>query len=107
MNTGAVFDDFFIGMHYQFINWVNFVMQSNLHMTPMLCSPDTMKHSLTFVVEMQVGVVKLLCINKDHICMHPASERRRYNVTSSLIGWAPAKNDPCISCMDFSLHLLI
>ena len=28
-------------------------------------------------------------------CMHPANERRRYNVTSSLIGWAHLQNDPC------------
>ena len=27
--------------------------------------------------------------------MHPANERRRYNVTSSLIGWAHSQNDPC------------
>ena len=28
--------------------------------------------------------------------MHPANERWRYNVTSSLIGWVHAQNDPCI-----------
>ena len=27
--------------------------------------------------------------------MRPANERRRYNVTSSLIGWAHSQNDPC------------
>ena len=27
--------------------------------------------------------------------MCPANERRRYNVTPSLIGWAHAQNDPC------------
>ena len=27
--------------------------------------------------------------------MHPANERRRYNVTSSLIGWMHILNDPC------------
>ena len=27
--------------------------------------------------------------------MHPANERWRYNVTSSLIGWALTQNDPC------------
>ena len=27
------------------------------------------------------------------LCMHPASERRRYNVTLCLIGWANAQND--------------
>ena len=27
--------------------------------------------------------------------MRPANERRRYTVTSSLIGWEHAQNDPC------------
>ena len=30
------------------------------------------------------------------LCMRPANERRRYIVTSSLIGWAHTQNDPCI-----------
>ena len=29
------------------------------------------------------------------LCMCPANERRRYNVTSSLIGWVHVQNDPC------------
>ena len=29
------------------------------------------------------------------LCMRPANERRRYNVTSFLIGWAHPRNDPC------------
>ena len=33
---------------------------------------------------------------RDHFCMRPANERRRYNVTSSRIGWAHTQNDPCI-----------
>ena len=28
------------------------------------------------------------------LCMRTADERRRYNVTSSLIGWAHTQNDP-------------
>ena len=28
------------------------------------------------------------------LCMHPANERRRYNVTSSLFAWAHTLNDP-------------
>ena len=28
--------------------------------------------------------------------MRPANKRRRYNVTSSLIGWGHTQNDPCI-----------
>ena len=30
------------------------------------------------------------------LCMHPVNERRRYIVTSSLIGWEHTQNDPCI-----------
>ena len=30
------------------------------------------------------------------LCMHPANERWRYIVTSSLIGWVHSQNDPCI-----------
>ena len=29
------------------------------------------------------------------LCLHPANERRRYIVTSSLIGWVHTQNDPC------------
>ena len=29
------------------------------------------------------------------LCMHPANGRRRYNLTSSLTGWAHRQNDPC------------
>ena len=29
------------------------------------------------------------------LCMRPTNERRRYNVTSSPIGWAHTQNDPC------------
>ena len=44
------------------------------------------------------------CRNRRHIMlikegillrMYQANERRRYNVTSSLIGWVHAQNDPC------------
>ena len=31
------------------------------------------------------------------LCMHPANVRRRYNVTSSHIGWEHTQNDPCIT----------
>ena len=30
--------------------------------------------------------------------MRPANERRRYNVTSSLIGWMHSENDPLCMC---------
>ena len=37
-------------------------------------------------------------INRDQFVDVPAIERRRYIVTSSLIGWAHTQNDPCIKC---------
>ena len=30
-----------------------------------------------------------------YLCMRPANEGRRYNVTPSLIGWVRTQNDPC------------
>ena len=43
--------------------------------------------------------VGLFCLVPTHpgiiLCMRTAKERRRYNVTSSLIGWAHTQNDPC------------
>ena len=33
------------------------------------------------------------------LCMRPANERWRYNVTPSLIGWACTQNDPCNTVM--------
>ena len=38
------------------------------------------------------------CESRDHICVRLANERRRYIVTSSLIGWPHTQNDPCKSC---------
>ena len=41
------------------------------------------------------------------LCMCPANERRRYNVTSSLIGWVHTQNDPWITHRDLitNMHL--
>ena len=46
---------------------------------------------------------------RDNLCMHPANERRRWNVTSSLTGWAHTENDPwklygCCSRVQDTLH---
>ena len=37
------------------------------------------------------------------LCMRPASERRCYIVTSSLIGWVHTQNDPCTPMTQFDL----
>ena len=42
--------------------------------------------SIAVICHSQSGII---------LCMRPANERRRYIVTSSLIGWAHAQNDPC------------
>ena len=34
-------------------------------------------------------------VSSSSSCICPTNERRRYNVTSSLIGWAHTQNDPC------------
>ena len=43
------------------------------------------QHNVTEASLMDTGIIS---------CARPANERRRYNVTSSLIGWAHARNDP-------------
>ena len=42
-------------------------------------------------------IFDMLTISEFILCMRPANERRRYNVTSSLIGWAHSQNGPCDS----------
>ena len=46
--------------------------------------------------------------------MRQANERRRYIVTSSLIGWAHAQNYPCLphgrhglTCLSFSINTIV
>ena len=41
------------------------------------------------------------------MCMRPANERRRYIVTSSLIGWVHTQNDPCHTYGGSALEALI
>ena len=40
------------------------------------------------------------------LCMCPANERQRYNVTLSLIGWAHTQNYPCVTYL-IVLHLTL
>ena len=47
---------------------------------------------LIFIMEISIPVIGII------LYMHPANERRSYNVTSSLIGWVHTWNDPC--CKD-------
>ena len=55
---------------------------------------------------MILGLIRCWFIELKHIlsgiilCMRPANERRRYDVTSSFIGWAHSQNDPWLcKCM--------
>ena len=41
-------------------------------------------------------IIEYMAYKQGSFCMHPANERWRYNVWSSLIGLAHAQNDPCI-----------
>ena len=44
---------------------------------------------------MYMLVAKIITAAWTIMCMRPANDRRRYNVTAPLIGWAHAQNDPC------------
>ena len=45
---------------------------------------------------MKCTLLKLIdCDSGIILCMSPANDRWRYNVTSSIIGWAHIQNDPC------------
>ena len=54
------------------------------------------KHPLT-----DQGVSDIKGFSGIILCMCPANERRRYIVTSSLIGWAHHQNDPWIFIIAF------
>ena len=49
------------------------------------CCYSSVIWSNAFVYQGTAGII---------LCIHPANERWRYNVTSSLIGWAHTQNDP-------------
>ena len=51
---------------------------------PHICASRKYSH---FLICTYTGII---------LCMHPANGRRRYNVASSLIGWAHTPNDHCI-----------
>ena len=40
------------------------------------------------------------------LCLRPAKERRRYNVTPSLIWWAQTQNQPCFN-ISKTVHYLL
>ena len=47
--------------------------------------------------------IRVCCRYKQHriwliLCLSPANGRRRYSVTTSLIGWVQTYNQPCRSC---------
>ena len=53
------------------------------------------------------GIVNSVCnigtrVTWGSFCVCPANERRRYNVRSSLIGWAHTQNNPCYCGFIFS-----
>ena len=72
-----------------FTVWCNIYITGPWEMGQHLCCAMT-KHIL--VIEswaLPDGISGII------LCMRPANERRRYIVTSSLIGWAHTQNDPC------------
>ena len=67
-----------ISWHIQNYHWQNFHEANALHLKP--------------------GIV---------LCMHPANNRRCYNVTSSLIGCSHTHNDPCKTHISISLSTMM
>ena len=62
------------------LDWWGKIKQNHVHIfTALLRSLCTWQHNWN------VGII---------LCMRPANERRCYIVTSSLVGWAHAQNDP-------------
>ena len=53
----------------------------------------TLQETVVFL-RMSRGQMLLLNRARGILCMHPANERQRYNVRSSLLGWAHTQNDP-------------
>ena len=64
-----------------------------------VCKKYWWTSNILWTMAWKINKFKALYISRDHFCMHPANERRRYIVTSSLIGWAHAQNDHCMSSL--------
>ena len=80
-----------------------------------LCGPTTRKKTATYpqglhcewgnasltspvLVKWKLHAYCVMISAYVYMCvMRPANERRRYNVTSSFIGWTHAQNEPCTS----------
>ena len=84
---------------FKFISW-KWALLVNFHHCLKLCMfPNVDFVHLCVKVLYEPGII---------LCMRPANERRRYIVTSSLIGWAHTQNDPwwtlCTLWVTFGLY---
>ena len=58
-------------------------------------SPKYDKNYIYRLADVRTGII---------LCMWPANERRRYNVTSPLICWTHTQDDPCIDCIQANFY---
>ena len=95
------------------------VIWHNWTWTILVQAKGSYTHSEYIQIKMQYTHIKYNAYNPDFLtlrcqlisslsgtilCMRRANEGRRYNVTSSLIGWAHAQKDPCIFSGLLHLH---
>ena len=76
-----------------------FLHSHQAHLLDITVHPMEYTYGLSCIVCLWLSI--LFCVYMDScdrsgiiLCMCPANERRRYNVTSSLIVWAHSQNDP-------------
>ena len=75
----------------QFYNGCNYLSMLGLKLNHVSKSGLRQRASAILLV---TSFICLIWLTGNILCVHPANERRRYNVTLSLIGWAHAQNDP-------------
>ena len=79
--------------------WIQIQIPEGLLPNSQLTEPQKVPLSWLWscAIHLRATSQKMLQISGIILCMRPANERRRYNVTSSPIGWAHSQNDPWIS----------
>ena len=97
----AVFVDHFCALILQFLwsGWDIVKLHIVKYRVIIGSSTNGLSDQLQTITEVITGMEKSFLVN---FCgaviilyMHPANERRRYNVMSSLIGWVHIQNEPC------------
>ena len=74
--------------------WLKKTLNARYSKFTNICSYVTSIVSILLWVKIDYVITGLNCITGINFSMRPANERRCYNVTSSLIGWAHTKHNP-------------